>query len=156
MTTTVDRFLAHEALAIVGVSRSRRKFGNAALRALKTKGYRLYPIHPSADVIDGVRCYRRFGDLPEPVDAALLVVPPAQAVNVVRDAATAGIKHIWLQQGAESAIVLAACRAAGLEVVAGECILMFARPTGVHRVHRWFSDLRRRFVTDNRRDDGPA
>jgi len=133
----VDAFLAEPALALVGMSRSGRSFGNYAYKALTTKGYRVYPIHPIADTIEGHHCYHRFADLPEHVDAVLIVVPPEEAAIVVKDAAAAGIHHVWLQQGAESPQVLAACRDAGVDAVAGECILMFAKPTGFHKMHRW-------------------
>src|SRR4029450_4647195 len=133
----VDAFLAEPALALVGMSRSGRSFGNYAYKALTTKGYRVYPIHPMADTIDGHQCYHRFADLPEHVDAVLIVVPSAEAMIVVKEAAAAGIHHVWLQQGAESPDVLAACRDARVAAVAAECILMFAKPTGFHKVHRW-------------------
>lgn len=133
----IDAFLAEQAVAIVGVSRSGRKFGNVALRTLTEKGVRVYPIHPFAQAIDGVRCYRRFSDLPEPVTAAVVVVPPSEAVQVVRTAAQAGVTKVWLQQGAESPAVLQACRDAGITAVHGECILMFGGPRGIHKVHRW-------------------
>src|SRR4029079_10528813 len=133
----VDAFLAQPALALVGLSRSGRSFGNYAYNALTTKGYRVYPIHPIADTIDRHPCYHRFADLPEHVDAVLIVVPPEEAAIVVKEAAAAGVHHVWLQQGAESPNVLAACRDAGVDAVAGECILMFAKPTGFHNVHRW-------------------
>jgi predicted CoA-binding protein len=135
-TSPFDAVLAQGALAIVGVSRSGKKFGNYAFRILKDKGYRVYAIHPTADLLEGTRCYRAFADLPEPVQAAVIVVPPAQAVEVVREAAAAGIRHVWLQQGSESPDVLAACKDLGLSVVAGECILMYADPTGFHKLHR--------------------
>ncbi len=139
MTTraAVDAFLAEPALAIVGVSRSGKKFGNYASKALREKGYRVYPVHPSAKTIDGVECYRRFDELPEEVGAVLVVVPPIEAATVVRDAAAAGVRHVWLQQGAESPDVIKVCRELGVEAVAGECILMFARPGGFHKAHGW-------------------
>lgn len=133
----VDAFLAQPALALVGMSRSGKKFGNLACRELKSKGYRVHAIHPVADMIDGIRCYRSFADLPEPVDAVLVVVPAAEAVTVVRQAAAAGVHHVWLQQGAESPEVLKACRDVGIDAVSRECILMFAQPTGYHKAHRW-------------------
>ena len=134
--TAVDAFLAQPALALVGMSRSGEGFGNYARTALARQGYRVYPIHPSADTIEGHPCYHRFADLPEHVDAVLIVVPPEEAVIVVKEAAAAGIHHVWLQQGAESPQVLDACRETGVDAVAGECILMFAKPTGFHKAHR--------------------
>jgi predicted CoA-binding protein len=56
---------------------------------------------------------------------------------VVREAAAAGIHQVWLQQGAESTDVLKLCHDLGLTFVWGECILMYAQPTGVHKAHRW-------------------
>ena len=140
----VEAFLAEPAMAVAGVSRSGRKFGHAAMRALRDKGYRVYVLHPEAQEIDGLRCYKRFADLPERVHAALVVVPPDAAVAVIRDAAAAGITRVWLQQGAESPAALAACRDAGIEVVSGECVLMFARPHGIHKVHHWIRGLRKK------------
>ena len=138
---SIDAFVAEPALALLGMSRSGKGFGNYAYSTLRAKGYRVYPIHPTAEIIDGHRCYHRFADLPEHVDAALIVVPAEQAEQVVRDAAAAGIHHLWLQQGAESARVIDACTDAGIEPVWGECILMFARPTGFHKAHRWLWKL---------------
>jgi len=34
-----------------------------------------------------------------------------------------------------------AYHALGMDVVSGECILMFARPAGFHKAHRWVSGL---------------
>ena len=138
---SIEAFLAEPAMAVVGVSRSGKGFGNAAARELRRKGYRIFPINPQADLIDGERCYRSFPALPEPVRAALVVVPPADALNVVREAAKAGITRVWLQQGAQSPLVNLACDELGLDAIAGECILMFAKPTGVHKAHRFVWQL---------------
>src|SRR5262245_57855203 len=139
-----ESFLREGAIAVVGVSRSGKKFGNAACRTLREKGYRVYPMHPTATVIDGARCYARFADLPEPVASLLIVVPPAKAVGVVADAAAAGIRHVWLQQGAESPEAIAACERLGLTVVAGEGVLMYAEPAGIHKLHAWLARRVRR------------
>ncbi|MGC4084285.1 MAG: CoA-binding protein [Vicinamibacterales bacterium] len=139
MTNTrasVDEFVAQPALALVGASRSGHKFGNAILRELRAKGMHVYPVHPVADEIDGVPCYRHFADLPEPVGGVIVSVAPAEAISVVRDASEAGITRVWLQQGAESPYAEEVCSALGVRAVMGECILMHASPTGVHKVHR--------------------
>ena len=134
---SIDAFLAEPAIAVVGVSRSGKGFGNFAARELRRKGYRVYPVNPEADLIDGERCFRSLSGLPEPVRAVLVVVPPERALGVVREAAAAGIRRVWLQQGSQSPQVILVCSELGLETVAGECILMFAQPTGVHKAHNW-------------------
>ena len=133
----VDDFVGQRTLAVVGVSRGGRKFGNIAYRELRDKGYRLFAVHPQASQIEGDPCYASVGALPEPVGGVLVIVPPAQAERVVREAAAAGIKRVWLQQGSESAEAIRFCTEQGMSVVAGECVLMFAEPARFyHRMHR--------------------
>lgn len=141
---SIEAFLDNPSIAVVGVSRSGRGFGNAACRSLRAQGYRVYPVNWSAPTIDGMRCYSRLSELPERVNAVLVVVPPPQAVDVIRDAAAVGIRHVWLQQGAESAEAVRIGGELGVDVVAGECILMFARPTGIHKAHRWLRQVTHR------------
>src|SRR5689334_9740059 len=122
MTTrsSIETFVAQPAIALVGISRCGRKFGNLAYRELSDRGYRVYAIHPAADVIGGIRCYRSFKDLPEKLDAALVVLPPAKAVPAIKEIAASGIRNVWLQQGAESEEVLRTCHALGLNTISGE------------------------------------
>lgn len=134
--SSVDAFLAQPAFALIGASRSGEKFGNIILRQLRSRGLRVYPLHPAVATIGGVKCYAHFNEIPEPVGGVIVCVPPADAVTAVRDAAEAGIKHVWLQQGAESPYVAKLCSELGLNAVLGECILMFAKPTGIHKAHR--------------------
>ncbi len=138
----IDDFLAVRRLALVGLSRSGRKFGNTVYRELTAKGWEILPVHPGAEAIGGARCWPSLEALPGDVGGVVVVVPPAQTVDVVRRAAAAGIPRVWMQQGAESAEAVETARALGLDVVAGECILMFAEPAGLpHRVHRWVRGL---------------
>lgn len=140
MTTkaVIDDFVSQQKLAVVGVSRSGKKFGNAAYRELRAKGYRLFPVHPYAESIEGDSCYPNLKSLPEPVDGVLIVVPPAQTEQVVRAAAEAGIRRVWMQQGAESATAIKFCRDNGIREVHGECIMMFAHDSAFyHQAHKF-------------------
>jgi len=136
--TSVEAFVAQKTLALAGASRSGKKFGNSILKELRQKEYTVYPVHPEAETIDGVRCYRSFADLPEEVGGVLLVVKPEQTAQLVRDAKDAGIPRVWMQQGARSEEAVQFCRDNGIDVVQKECILMFTEPVnGVHSFHRW-------------------
>ncbi len=135
---TVEDFIRQRTLAVVGVSSRGKKFGNAACRELRAKGYRIFPVHPTASSLDGEPCYASLSKLPEPVGGVLIVVPPAETEKVVREAATAGIGRIWMQQGAQSPAAIQFCKDKGLSVIHDECILMFAEPIkGPHRLHRF-------------------
>ena len=134
----VDDFVAQRTLAVVGVSRTGKKFGNTIYRELKARGYRLFAVHPSAAQVEGDRAYPSLQAVPEAVGGVIVCVPPAQAEQVVQDAAAAGVRRVWLQQGAESEAAVRFCQEHGLGVVAGECIMMFAAPVGFpHSMHRW-------------------
>jgi predicted CoA-binding protein len=134
----VEDFLAQKSLALVGVSRGGKKFGNMALRELTANGYRVFPVHPEAETVAGIRCYGSLRELPERVGGVLVVVPPAQTEAVVRDASAAGIPRVWMQSGASSPQAVQFCAENGIAAVHGECVLMFLRKGPVfHRIHRW-------------------
>lgn len=138
----VDEFLAQRVLAVAGVSKNKKKFGNIVFRELGEKGYRLFPVNPNAADIDGEKCYGSLRELPEGVGGVIVVTPPAETAKVVADAAAAGIGRVWLQQGAETAEAISLAREKGLSVVHGECVLMFAEPAAFpHRAHRWLWGL---------------
>lgn len=147
MTTRadIDGFLGEKTLAIAGVSRGGKKFGNTILKEMRAKGYTLFPVHPRAESVEGLKAYPSLAALPEKVGGVIVCVPPAESVGVVRDAAAQGIRRIWLQQGAESAEAIAAGEEHGASVVHGHCILMFAEPAGLpHRIHRWIWQIIRK------------
>jgi predicted CoA-binding protein len=135
--TAIDDFLGQESLALAGLSRSGKKFGNAVLKDLSAKGYEVLPVHPEAAEIGGVRCYPSLADLPSRVGGLVLVVPPAQTEALVKEAHETGIVRVWMQQGAESDAAIRYCEDHGIDVVHGECIMMFAQPKGIHKLHRW-------------------
>ena len=89
-----------------------------------------------------------------PVDGVIVMVPAPGAVEVVHEAADAGIRHVWLFRGAGSPGALtdetvAACRAHDIDVVAGACPLMFLDPVGaVHALHRTVRRADRSLVGD--------
>jgi uncharacterized protein len=134
----IDEFLAQPRLALVGASRHGRKFGNAAYRELRNHGRRVFAVHPAAGEIEGEPAYRSLFELPEPVDGLVIVVPPEETERVVHDAAEAGIRRVWMQQGAQSRAAIHFCAERGIQVIHGHCILMFLEPAQFfHRAHRW-------------------
>jgi hypothetical protein len=135
--TTIREFLAPKKLALAGVSRNPKKFGYAALKELKEKGFDVYPVHPEADEILGVKCYHSVSGLPADIRHLVSMVPKDQTRTVVAEALDRGISNIWIQQMSDTpeAIDLAKERNAGL--VVKTCILMHASPVkSIHAFHR--------------------
>jgi len=133
----VEAFLAEKTLALVGASRSGRKFGNTLLNTLTARGYEVLLVHPAVDAIAGVPCVSSIGALPRSVGGLVLVVAPEKTKGLVAEAAEAGIRRIWMQQGSASPEAIRLCEEKGITLVHGECLLMFTSPTGVHALHRW-------------------
>ncbi len=137
MNPLIEQFVSQKHIAVVGMSRSRKKFGNMAARELKQKGFEIYPVHPEAGEIDGLTCYPSLKSLNGKIDAVWISVPPAKVSPVLAEAAEIGLKNIWLQQGAWSAEVQQTIDQLGLPVVSKKCIMMYAPPVkSVHKFHR--------------------
>ena len=140
--TEIENFLNKKTLAIVGVSRNRKKFSNKVYRDLKSKGYQLFIVNPNAESIENERCYPNLTEIPEKIDRVLIMVPRSETEKVIQDAIRSGISHIMIQQGAESEKAINLCKEKGIDIIAGECVLMFAEPTAFyHRIHRWIWNL---------------
>jgi predicted CoA-binding protein len=135
---TVEAFLAQPALAVVGVSRNGKKFGNRIYEDLRRKGYRTFAVNPNADLIGDDPCYPNLTALPERIGGVVFVVPPEETEKAVKEVADLGIRRVWMQQGSESQNAIRFCEQNDINVVAGECILMFAKPVeSIHRLHHW-------------------
>ena len=138
----IDDFVAQKALAIVGVSRNKSGFGYEAQKELAKRGYTVFLVHPEAASIDGKPCAKSLRDVADKVGGAVIVTPPKSTESLVREAAEAGIRRVWMQQGAESQEAIRLADELGIAAVHGNCILMFAEPVGsVHKVHRWLRGL---------------
>jgi uncharacterized protein len=142
MNPEVAEFVEEKRVALVGASRSGKKFGNTILTELKDRGYQVWIVHPEAQEIDGERCFPSLSALKGEVDRVIICLPPHQAVQALREAVEAGMSKIWLQQGADSAEVLAEANRLGVNPIKGRCILMYAQPVrSIHAWHRTFARL---------------
>ena len=108
-----------ETVAVVGASRDRRKYGNKAVRGFRHAGYRVVPINPCGEDIEGLRSYSSLRDVPFAIDMASFYVPPAVGVGLVDDVAGLGIPTLWLNPGADGPDVVRRARELGLEPVIG-------------------------------------
>jgi acetyltransferase len=69
--------LEPQSVAVIGASSSPEKSGYTLLKNIVEGGFKgpIYPINPRAKEILGHRAYATIGDLPAPVDLALIVLP---------------------------------------------------------------------------------
>ena len=121
----INAFLDTKAFAVVGASRNRQKYGNKVFRCYLQHDLKAYPINPGASEIEGHVAYSSLADLPEQVDSISVITPPGITEGIVSEAIEAGVKHIWMQPGAESPIAIQKAEDHGLNIIAGgPCILV--------------------------------
>jgi len=131
----IEEFLGSGPIAMAGVSRNPKKFGFAAFRELKEKGMNVIPINAHADEIHGSKVYRDVKSLPDNVGGLIIMTNKQQTAGVIREAKEKGIKHIWIQQMAESKDVLKELEGSGINYITKECILMHYKPHSIHKFH---------------------
>jgi hypothetical protein len=148
---SIQSFLHGKRIALVGASRNPKDFSRHVLREFLARGYDIVPVNASESeiMIEGRKAYRRLSDIPGPLDGALLMTPAAVTASIAGEILASAIPRVWLHQGVGPGAVnpkaVELLRERGVDVVAGECPLMFLDgERGVHRVHAW---IRRLFGT---------
>ena len=121
----IQAFLSAESFAVAGASTRREKYGNKILRALMQHGMKVHPLNPASEVVEGLQAFASLHDLPAAPDALSIVTPPIVTRQMVEQAIAVGVKHVWMQPGAEDAEASRMAREAGLSVIDdGSCILV--------------------------------
>jgi predicted CoA-binding protein len=124
----IKQFLAGKRFAVVGASTDREKYGNKVLRVYRQNNLDAVPINPKANQVEGLKAYSDLASVPGTVDGVSIITPPAVTENVVAEAVKRGIKNIWMQPGAESALAIDLAEQGGANVIAGgPCILVSLR-----------------------------
>jgi acetyltransferase len=79
-------------VAVVGASATPSKAGHAMMRALDGFAGELYPVNPRGGQVLGRGVWPSLRAVPEPVDLAVLVVPPSAVADTLEDAAHRGVR----------------------------------------------------------------
>jgi len=134
----LDRLFLPRSVAIVGVPRG-MKTGKLFLMAFQDQGFDgpLYPVHPEASEIDGLKAYPTVSAIPGPVDLAVVLVPHDRVLPVVRECAAKGVKGVVLftagyketgtaEGRALEEELLSAARPAGMRLIGPNCMGLYA------------------------------
>jgi acetyl coenzyme A synthetase (ADP forming)-like protein len=89
---SVRPLLEPRSVAVVGASRDPASIGGVLLRNVHAscRGS-VYPVHPTATELQGLRAYPRVSAIGAPVDLAVVAVPAAAVADVIADCARAGV-----------------------------------------------------------------
>jgi acetyl coenzyme A synthetase (ADP forming)-like protein len=93
---SVRAVLAPRAVAVVGASRRAGTIGAALVANLKQAGFTgpIYPVHPTASEIQGLRAHPSLTSIGAPVDLAVIAVPAPAVEAAIHDCAAAGVRAV--------------------------------------------------------------
>jgi len=121
-----EEMLEKKVWAVVGANDNSEKFGNRIYRKLKEKGYKVYPVSPNYESIEGDKCYSNLSSIPEVPDVIDMVISPKRGMAVIEEAAGLGIKNVWLQPGTHDDALMKLVDEKGLNAVQA-CVLVALR-----------------------------
>jgi acetyl coenzyme A synthetase (ADP forming)-like protein len=95
-SASIRPFFEPRSVAVVGASRTRGHIGAEILHNLIATGFGgpIYPVHPVATEIQGLKTTTRVTDIEGPVDLAIIVVPADRVLAVVDDCVAKGVRGI--------------------------------------------------------------
>ena len=131
---SLEPIFSPRSVAVVGASRNRESIGYALLHNLVMGQFQgaIFPINPHADSIHSLKAYPRIGDVPDPIDLAMVVVPKRLVLSVVDECIAAGVRGLvtitagFAETGPEGAAlereVCDRVRQAGVRMVGPNCM----------------------------------
>lgn len=90
----LEYLFSPRSVAVIGASNTPGKWGFGVFnRALRTSSdIRIYPINPNAQDVLGVKAYKHVVEVPEPVDLAVVVIPPQAVPAAMEECVQKGVK----------------------------------------------------------------
>jgi acetyl coenzyme A synthetase (ADP forming)-like protein len=127
-------FFNPRAVAVIGASRQRGTIGGEIFHNLLSFGFNgpVYPVNPTAAVVQSVPAYANVEAIPGPVDLAIIVVPADRVIEVAAGCGRKGVKALVVismgfsetgsdGQGQQAELVRV-CREAGMRLIGPNCM----------------------------------
>src|SRR3954462_13307283 len=91
----LDAFFAPSSIALIGASRDLEKIPGRLLSMLRKNHYpgRIYPVNPNYGELDGLKCYPSIGDVEQPIDLAIVIIPARAVLGALQQCADVGVKN---------------------------------------------------------------
>jgi acetyl coenzyme A synthetase (ADP forming)-like protein len=130
----VGSLLAPRSVAVIGASRDPASIGARVFRNVLFSGFRgvVYPVNPKAGAIQGVAASPSILDVPGDVDVAVVCVPAAAVLDVVRSCGEKGVRGLvvitsgFSESGDEGRALqndlVALCRTHGMRLIGPNCM----------------------------------
>ncbi|GAV20198.1 hypothetical protein MMIC_P1162 [Mariprofundus micogutta] len=114
-------------IAVYGCSPKPERTSHQITQFLIEKGYRVYPVHPKADMILGQKVYPDLASIPEHVDIVNVFRRAEFTPGIARQSVAIRAGALWLQQGIISEESWNIANSAGLQCIMDRCIAVMHR-----------------------------
>ena len=119
--TTIQRLLAAETWAVVGLRDNPARAAYGVARFLQERGKRIVPVHQHPQDVFGETAYPTLADIPFPVDVVDVFVNSTRAGAIADQAVEIGARAVWFQLDVIDEQAYARVTAAGLDMVMDHC-----------------------------------
>ena len=94
MTDPLHPFFHPDGVAVIGASSNPSKLSYGVLQNLVTHGYEgaVYPVNPKGGEILGLKVYPALGDVPDPVELAVIILPPKLSIEALEACGKRGVR----------------------------------------------------------------
>ena len=89
-------------VVVLGASSKPMRYSNQAIRLLLEKGYRVTPVHPRSETIEGLTVAHRLPAVEQPVDTLTLYVGPQRLQPMIDDVIRLKPNRVIFNPGTES------------------------------------------------------
>lgn len=92
----MDHFFSPKSIAVIGASTKAGKVGHSIVRNILEYDYsgRVYPVNPTADMILGQKAFPDLLSVPDPIDLAIVAVPPEKVLGAIGQCEKKGIDSV--------------------------------------------------------------
>jgi acetyltransferase len=130
----IESIFSPESVAVIGASNTPGKVGHDIFANILRGRFTgtLYPVNPATRAVQSVRAYASILDVPDPVELAIIILPPGRALKAVEEAVgkgvhaivivSAGFREVGREGLAIENRIIAMCRERGVRVVGPNCL----------------------------------
>ena len=90
-------------VAVLGASRKQERYSNRAVRALTQHGYRVVPVNPAHEDVEGLAAASSLAEVSGTVDTLTVYIGPRHIGPLIDDIVAARPRRVILNPGTESA-----------------------------------------------------
>jgi acetyltransferase len=136
----LDAILAPKSIALIGATENEGSVGRTLVENIRNGGFKgqLHLVNPKRDFVMSQKAYRNVGEIPNPVDLAVIVTPAQTVPGIVAECArtkipgaviiSAGFKETGADGAALEAQILQEARRSKMRIIGPNCL-------GVMRPH---------------------